>query len=154
LLKLLEEPPSTVFFLLLSSREGDILPTILSRCFRIAVQEEEEKIDEQDPVMKAFLSMLELFFQEGFSFRVLESLSELDKLVEKKEEGIEPLFTALLHYVRNLHYQAVTEGVKFSRIPSLDKTLSLIEESRIAVQRSFKSKVILEHILWHLQQEY
>jgi hypothetical protein len=104
--------------------------------------------------MKAFLSMLELFFQEGFSFRVLESLSELDKLVEKKEEGIEPLFTALLHYVRNLHYQAVTEGVKFSRIPSLDKTLSLIEESRIAVQRSFKSKVILEHILWHLQQEY
>ena len=38
LLKILEEPPATVYFLLISYRWRQLLPTILSRCRRISVE--------------------------------------------------------------------------------------------------------------------
>ncbi|MDP2951872.1 MAG: DNA polymerase III subunit delta', partial [Chloroflexota bacterium] len=37
-LKTLEEPPSQVLILLLAHREGDLLPTLLSRCQKVALQ--------------------------------------------------------------------------------------------------------------------
>lgn len=47
LLKLLEEPPSYAFFILMTENAGAILPTILSRCTRFAVAPLEVRLIEQ-----------------------------------------------------------------------------------------------------------
>jgi DNA polymerase-3 subunit delta' len=205
LLKTLEEPPPYVFFILLSSHEEGILPTIASRCTRVPFYPIEESliVEElvkrgvskpnaellsiasqgsfsralelvsgvEDPIAKLFQQMLASCFLQRPNLTLISSLDSLEKLIEKKEEEVvskvlDALFSDLLFWLRDLHYlkldpsapvfhsscladlQRQAEG----KIPSLENTTSLIEESRLAIQRSSKPKVVLEQLFYKVTE--
>ena len=102
LLKIFEEPPEGVFFILLSSREGVFLPTISSRCSLIKLKKPNE--DDAASEISKNLNLTEsqakaLWLQAGGSSRdlaniladenlkkyVLESLSDAKKFLGSKD---------------------------------------------------------------------
>lgn len=207
LLKILEEPPSYVRFILLTSKPNEVLSTIISRCSTVSFYPIEDSILSQyliekkgvssekvsqivlrsqgsfsralelldvfeDPIRMAFLEIIKDFFLLPPSFLFVESLIKLEKLLEKKTEkepeesfllrNMDRLFEDLLFWVRDLHVLKETsclesvfhqtflgdlqEQVKTRPIPALEKILYLIEEARLALQRSSKPKVVLEQL--------
>lgn len=205
LLKTLEEPPPHVFFLLLSSHEEGILPTIASRCTRVpfhpieetliyeallkkGVREEEARAiacssegsfssalaslnQEKDPGTEQFLQILQEHFLHRPSPTLVQALEALDKLVEKKEEEVvsktlDVFFSLLLFWLRDLHYLKLDSSASVfhsahlaclhkqaeQKLPSLENALLFIQESRLAIQRSSKPKVVLEHLFYKLSE--
>jgi DNA polymerase III gamma/tau subunit len=91
LLKILEEPPEGVYFMLLSNREGTFLPTISSRCSLIKL----EKPNEIDVVtsISQNLKLKEdqarvLWMQAGKSSRELARITGDDSLKEASLESL------------------------------------------------------------------
>ena len=134
LLKTLEEPVSEVTIILLTSHVEALLPTIISRCFRIPfpLLEEEEKSN-----------LSEQMFHLGFRLlrKDLPSSKELPE-IENPEEALSYLF----YFYRDLHlirlggdssllfYQDKKEILSSIKgpIPSLDEIHEKIEELLLA----------------------
>ncbi|MDX1916842.1 MAG: hypothetical protein SFT68_02550 [Rickettsiaceae bacterium] len=86
LLKPLEDPPSFTYFILITSNQKRIIPTILSRVIKIA--EDIIPIDQE----YASFSLIQFFLAEGISNK--EKLDYLEKYIQQNE-GKDPKFTKL-----------------------------------------------------------
>jgi DNA polymerase-3 subunit delta' len=168
LLKVLEEPPSDTYIILTSSEPSKLLPTIVSRCFKMQFfQIPEEEImhvimkrlglSEEEAGKVALLSegslgkalfmakhphkkQLDELLQAQDYPTLLSSLSNLDETLDLSEEDeaekikqVDAIFEEILYWVRD----------KYPLM--LEKALTRVTESRIALTHHLKLKTILEH---------
>lgn len=90
LLKILEEPPETVVFILLCESRMNLLPTVISRCSLFILNENEEKEDAFSSSAGEFISLL--FDNREYEMLILVRKYEKDRtkaqkfLVALKEE--------------------------------------------------------------------
>lgn len=117
LLKMLEEPPSHVSFLLLTSNEEGILPTLLSRCSRIPFYPIEE------PLLISFLEQKGAPSEKAHQLAKSSngSLSQALKFLADEKDPIK------LHFIEILrHFFLQRPSLNF--IQALDHLDKLIEE--------------------------
>ncbi|MCK5154522.1 MAG: hypothetical protein KAQ93_09215, partial [Spirochaetales bacterium] len=111
LLKIIEEPPPSVYFILISNRKNRIIPTILSRVrpynFRTRSDDEDKKIlkrifkddsDEYQNLRDYFMGM------KGINLSILRQYANksIDILIEGKEIDIEE-FSEILDIIKENH---------------------------------------------------
>ncbi|MCK9372836.1 MAG: DNA polymerase III subunit delta' [Sulfuricurvum sp.] len=108
LLKILEEPPRNIRFILLAPNKSTFLPTVRSRL--TLTQELEERVFEPLP-----LSLVSLDLAALFAF-----VKEHEKL--KKHEA-KALVTQLFHHA--LHYEGI--ALRAPQLEGFDKALRLVE---------------------------
>lgn len=124
-----------------------------------------------DPLRLAFLDVLKNHFLLPLSFDLASSLEKWEKLLEKKQETesdpglflekVDSLFEDLLFWLRDLHVvhaqlssplyhfaciEDLRKQTSLRQPPSLEKVSLLVEEARVALQRSMKPRVVLEHL--------
>ncbi len=112
-LKLLEEPPAGVYFILICQSAKGLLPTIISRCALIYIGSEAEfSQDAKEAAEKIAEGIL--------------SLREYDLLLALRSLGDKPLSDDILTYVKLLLFDAVSllSGAKPRYNPGLAKKLS------------------------------
>jgi len=99
LLKTLEEPVLDSYWILLSERPQEMLPTILSRCAKLSAQAEDFQ-----PVTSEFQEAKELLLflvESRPSYpKLSQVLEKIGELMEEKDPA--PLFTALAYAFREL----------------------------------------------------
>lgn len=131
--------------------------------------------DVDDPLRSSFIDLLKECLFVPASLRSLEILTKIEKCLDKKSDQedmeigtqiVDRLFEDLLFWIRDLHLlketsshenlfhasfiQEMERQVQTRNIPSLEKVALLIEEARLALQRSFKPKTVLEKLFFEL----
>ena len=161
LLKILEEPPAGVYFLLGASSEGAVLPTVLSRMRKISVPffAEEEVLaalkrgHDRDPGLAraaaasgGVYSLAEELLAGGENFRIAERLFEGNDLEKLSREAADikdrrALFAALALTARDLLLYKTGQGqfasLKSERLEALAKSYS--EGALLAAARYIQS---------------
>lgn len=82
LLKVLEEPPAHTLLILSTDTKETLLPTIISRCQIIALQEETQTLSAQEK------TELETFLEELPQWEIGERLKKAEQLAKDKEKAI------------------------------------------------------------------
>lgn len=82
LLKILEEPPAHTLILLSTTTKETLLPTILSRCQIIQLEEEQQTLSEKDK------AELQTFIQELPDWGIGERLKKAEVLAKDKDKAI------------------------------------------------------------------
>lgn len=118
LLKILEEPPPGVFFLLLASREGMILPTVASRCQRIELAPSPREmvrkaLEERWKVEPERAEILSRLCQGCMGWAI--SAGEKPQLLQERQQRLEALLTALSADLEERFSLANRLAVQFSR---------------------------------------
>ncbi len=118
LLKILEEPPPGVFFLLLVSREGMILPTVASRCQRIELAPSPREmvrkaLEERWKVEPERAEILSRLCQGCMGWAV--SAGEKPQLLQERQQRLEALLTALGADLEERFFLANRLAAQFSR---------------------------------------
>ena len=171
LLKTLEEPPLGAFFILISSEPEQLLPTLVSRCskvafFPVANQEitpfierrftlsgpEAERVAflAQGSVSKACMlaekgeSQIPGLVEELFAKRNLAVLKDLEELVS--EEGESNLLEEIELFFRECHRKNPTD----KKLPTLSRLMPLLEECRLAFERHVKPTTALQALFLKL----
>lgn len=121
LLKLLEEPPAFCLILLLCDKEGALLPTIISRCQRIAIR----------AGVSASHNISNLSYEEIFD--LAKSLSE-----KGKDESIEFLEQVLSSDLKS--------GVSLDIVEKVEKSLREIKEANVAVKFALEYLFLLHKL--------
>ena len=89
LLKTLEEPPEFITIILVANNENTILPTIKSRCTKVAFTEENTKeLSEED---KQRYETLEKIFGNIEKYKSIDLLNKIDVLYKDKDNIFESL---------------------------------------------------------------
>lgn len=83
LLKILEEPPEHTIIILSSETQETLLPTILSRCQLIQLEEEQQTLSEKER------EELQIFLEEFSRWGIGERLKKAEQLAKDKEKAIE-----------------------------------------------------------------
>ena len=156
LLKTLEEPDPDTTLILLTEHAGDILPTIRSRCVLLSLRSSE--ISEESLFTKALFRLL----SEGPSYpQMILQLEKIEALLDdedpvKKNRNIESFLTTYLMWhrdqqaiklnisVKDLFFPEI--GAVSRELPSLEKVLQNVDESRLALQRNIKLSACLERM--------
>jgi len=87
-LKTLEESSDTTAYILTTSREGNLLPTVISRCFKIYTKEEKTEIPQSDNILE--LDLLRAFERiEGISKDRDDTLLLLEYLESRFQTELE-----------------------------------------------------------------
>src|SRR3989344_8254921 len=94
LLKILEEPPNNTIILLLTETVSQVLPTILSRCKNIAIDDKREKFSkkERDQIIEAISSLSSsgigkrLKLAQDFGKSREEAIVWIEKMIEEINE--------------------------------------------------------------------
>ncbi len=139
LLKTLEEPPAHVLFILLTSREEEILPTLLSRMVKVSFFPIEESL------------LLEALTKKNVSLEKAKeivscaqgSFSKALALLEGQTNPMQELFKEIL---QNFFLQKISFGC----VESLDKLGKLIEKQEEEVAAQIMDR-LLEDFLFHLR---
>ncbi|NPB04968.1 MAG: hypothetical protein GXO08_01100 [Aquificae bacterium] len=169
LLKTLEEPPEDTHFVLVASKRGELLPTVLSRCqvleFKRLSPEEVEKVlkdlkAEVGPGLEKLLkeegSLRYLSASEG-ELELLEKLTragelEVEEVIKLAEEAdrleAEKKELLLEVFERWLTAQAAEGKFPLSRVEGLVRKT---EEVKRGLQRGIKFKLALEVLLFELK---
>jgi DNA polymerase-3 subunit delta' len=156
LLKSLEEPAEDTYLILLSDHPDLLLPTLLSRCWRIDCAPLKETLT-LDPAAFQLLSEEINLAQLTQTFIIIEeSLEEEESALRQKK--IDQILHALLQWYRDRHllavrgdpshlvfkeHRLVLEGCK-APLPSLEKVFSLISQARVAIQHNVRLRTALE----------
>lgn len=82
LLKVLEEPPANTYIIMGTDTKDSLLPTILSRCQIIMLEEESKKIPEKTQ------EEINIFIQEFQEFSIGKRLKYAERLAKDKEKAI------------------------------------------------------------------
>lgn len=90
LLKILEEPPANTFIILSGTSKETLLPTILSRCHIIQLEEEMSALSEKEKLE------LQLFLDELPKLGIGERLKKAETLAKDKEKTIEWVMKLIL----------------------------------------------------------
>lgn len=159
LLKTLEEPPVDTYIFLISSDPEKLLPTIVSRCrkvafFPIADSEIQVHINHPDGESIAFLAQgslskalrlvsqpldLSPLFQCKSYPELFQALSKVQELSEEDaKERADEIFEALLY------------GVRQQKPQKLEQAVEILQECRTAVFFHTKLKTVLEYFFLKL----
>src|SRR6185437_9430791 len=90
LLKVLEEPPANTFIILGAETKESLLPTILSRCQIVQVEEESKELSEKT------IEELNTFIQNLPELSVGDKLKQAEQLAKDKDKAIVWLENLLL----------------------------------------------------------
>jgi replication-associated recombination protein RarA len=82
LLKVLEEPPANTYIFLGTETKETLLPTILSRCQIIKLEEEQKKLSEKT------VNELQTFIQNLPEFSTSDKLKQAEHLAKDKEKAV------------------------------------------------------------------
>jgi len=164
LLKTLEEPPPNTYFLLLTDESEPLLPTIHSRCRKIALPSTSPSALPIDP---------QLLFQLLTQRDDLVLLDLLSKVEESEEDAslflkkCDTLFEKILNWYRDLHLLARKGDPAFlfhkehaeilkkiATFPSLEKVTALLAQSRLALRQHIKLRVVLQHLFFNYNFYY
>lgn len=148
LLKTLEEKRPFAAILLATTNLSSILPTIQSRCQKIALSSSSSTLPTH--------SLLTTAFHQSLT-KQYSSLIKTIELIEKEEIPLSEITTALLQYHRDLfilqnnlpsHLLSHTDlTLSANRSPSLELLSRRIETAHEAQDRNIKLKHILEFLL-------
>lgn len=157
LLKTLEEPTPHTYIILITSRPEGLLPTIISRARRIDFARSSER-PELNPLLLELLSEPLAYADQLTLFEQLETEVEAAEEGHQKAHAQDALFEQILTWYRDRHLIYSGGDPKFLSYPehlavhqsalappSWDHLISLIETCRLALQRSMKLRVVLEH---------
>jgi len=96
LLKILEEPPAHTLLILSTSTKETLLPTILSRCQIIQLEEEQPALSEKEK------AELEIFIQDLAEWGTGERLKKAEALAKDRDKAIEWVAKLILMLRENL----------------------------------------------------
>ncbi len=159
LLKTLEEPPLDTYFILISSQPEQLLTTLLSRCAKVAF------FPVPQPEIAAFVEKrFKLSPQEAdrIAFLAQGSPAKALQLAEKGESTIpkmlEELFAkrnlSVLKEFDEIGTEEIMEEIAFyfRKAPELRVVLSLLDECKLALERSVKLSVALQALFLKLEK--
>ncbi len=173
LLKTLEEPPPDTLFILVAKNEGQLLPTILSRCrvlqFKPLTKEEIDEILLRLKLQDIPQSVKEILYTEG-SLAFLNLLK--DKKIEKFLEKVNDYPNLSVEEIINLseEFEKLDKPLKELLLTLLDKLLlnktlkgklplenyervsSLVAETLKGIKRGIKAKLAMENIFFLLKE--
>jgi len=172
LLKILEEPPKGVVFILIASSKGELLPTILSRCqlleFKPLRGGDIEKIVsdlgvEIPPALRDIISAdgslapLKLA-QEEKALQLFSLIGELKNLtfegIIKASENFESLDNERRETLLGLLEKFLSEKAVGGELPleTYERVERLISETKRGLKRGIKAKLAMENILLTLKE--
>lgn len=156
LLKTLEEPGPFAYFFLLTSRPGDLLPTVRSRLAKLFFPPLAQK-EREDPLQKELFSWLqEPALPAHLRLQKIEAIEALlSEDPGEKGTQIERILALILMWFRDQHARQISEEIPlfFPDEPPSSAWLSLedIENKIFAIQngieRNLKFSVLLEKLL-------
>lgn len=133
LLKVLEEPPSFAYIFLIAQKQDQLLPTILSRCQIIILEQnknEEQKIYPDDEV-----------FMKLITGTLGQKLALAEKVSSEKDKGQKWLEQAI-QYFRKKMLEETNEQTQYAAIlVQLQETYKLLQTSNV------NPRLLLEHFL-------
>jgi DNA polymerase III delta prime subunit len=131
LLKTLEEPVLDSYWILLSERQQEILPTIVSRCARLSFQTND--VQPETPEFQEAVGLLRSLLHEKPTYpKLFLTLERIGELMEEKDPT--PLFTALVYALRDLEYKN-----------EISRWQEAFEQARLGVERNIKLATCLEY---------
>lgn len=162
LLKTLEEPTPHTYIILITTEPERLLPTIISRARRIDFATSSER-PPLNPLLLELLSQPLAYADQLTLFEQLETEVEAAEEGHQKAHAHDALFEQILTWHSDVHLIQSGSDPQFlsypqhlaiyqssSIVPPWDHLLSIIETSRLALQRSMKLRVILEHFFLSL----
>ncbi|MGH7245411.1 MAG: hypothetical protein ACREGI_00575 [Candidatus Levyibacteriota bacterium] len=142
LLKILEEPPLSTYIFLLTTTLENFLPTILSRCNIISLEEEKKEFDKKQ-LLTEFLALKHA--------PIGEKLQKAEKLAEKKE-ALSVWFEEMILSLRN-EMLACTKKKDIDEISSVDFAHAINKYQKayqILKQTNVNPRFLLENLFLSL----
>ena len=119
LLKVLEEPPAHTIIILGTESSSALLPTIISRCQLIVLEEEQKKLSEET------IEELNTFIQNLPELSIGERLKQAEQLAKDKDNATEWIENLILILRENLLKKySSSEGAKVTESRSIDQKSS------------------------------
>lgn len=170
LLKTLEEPPSATHFFLITSREELLLPTIISRCQRVAFSplsladiarliKENRGIDDETAKRLAEISGGSLSFALSFPLELLnEAFSFSQKLVSGNIKTSELLLAAEKWSKSDVNHAAVLaviaktfcQNYLASDLPKSKRKISAIFLAQSDIEATYNKQLLFEQLFFSL----
>lgn len=140
LLKTLEEPPKNTFIILTTSNSSRLLPTIVSRCQVIELEDKEKK--------KTDKQIVKTILKAGVvkRFELIEEITKRKNKVQVFEEVIE-LLENLLAYFKVRLLKSYKDEQKAKNIFNIIK---LIELTKLAIDNNVNLRLALENLMINL----
>ena len=134
LLKVLEEPPPHALFFLSTNNTDALLPTILSRCSLVVLEEDRQELtDEQINLLQEDLKLL-------FSNSISARLSLAEKIASQKDEVGKWLQDTIV-YLR----QTILEDISNNQPTNTAILKNLQEAYRLIATTNTNPRMVLEH---------
>lgn len=134
LLKVLEEPPTHAFFFLSTATTDPLLPTILSRCSLVVLEEEKQELTEEQ------ISLLEQDLQLLFSPSIAARLSLAEKVAAQKD-AVGKWLQDIIIYLR----QTVLDDIAANQPTNPTILKNLQEAYRLITTTNTNPRMVLEH---------
>ncbi|MCS7181279.1 MAG: hypothetical protein NZ891_08045, partial [bacterium] len=157
-LKVLEEPPEYGIIIILCPNINFLLPTVISRCFKIYINYELPEINKDDfKNIEEFLELLNLVKIENF----FEFFKKVDLLNKREERGkIEKWFESVLFYLRDaflserkfpLHFFINKDFIRDESFNSLDiQLIEKIWEVKQRIKYNINLKLAIENLIFQI----
>jgi len=129
LLKILEEPPNNTIILLLTETVSQVLPTILSRCKNIAIDDKREKFSkkERDQIIEAISSLS----SSGIGKR-LKLAQDFGKSREEAIVWIEKMIIILRkNIIEEINEDTAFEQNKIKILQKMQETYTIIKTTNV-----------------------
>lgn len=140
LLKTLEEPPKNTFLILSTTSSTKLLPTIVSRCQVIELEDDyKEKFDKKTVESILAANIIK-------RFEAVESIVKQKNKSQSREE-INNLVETLLMYFRK---RLLASHKKTPKLQNIFKILKLIETTKLALERNVNQRLALENLMINL----
>lgn len=133
LLKVLEEPPENTFIILGTENKEALLPTILSRCQIIELEEEQKKLSEKT------IDELNAFIQNLPELSIGDKLKQAEQLAKDKEKAIAWIENIILllrqqllfSYTQSMKLNYTILNSQFSTLNSLQSLHTLLKTTNV-----------------------
>lgn len=137
LLKVLEEPPHFVYFVLIAPTPQNFLPTILSRC-QVIIGEKEIVTFSQEDEEKLLAHLATLENQPSLS-----DLLSLAENISGEKENLQQWFEAMLHMLRNRMLKEVAQ--KENTALTVKLLMELQKAYETYINTNVNPRILLEH---------
>lgn len=134
LLKTLEEPPDFITIILVSNNENTILPTIKSRCTKVAFTE--ENIQELSEEEKQRYELLKKVFGNIEKYKSIDLLNNFDVLYKDKDNIFESL-----EFINMILIKKAKEDVKYAEY------IDYVEETKNKLKSNSNYDMCIDNLI-------
>lgn len=139
LLKTLEEPPRNTFLILTAGRPSELIPTIISRCKILGLQENKVKYAENQDIKHLLSASILVRFQ------FIDNL-----LKEKNKSELSKQINSLLEELLIFYRDSLIKDKSNEDNLSILKAIELIETTQYALERNVITRLALENLFINL----